>query len=551
VLVGLLLGLGAVALALEPIPQGRDHGVRLVRLEVKKDRIVLDGVPIDTLTDTLDLSTTVVWPDTAPSPKGTLKLTRYFDFTGWQERMASIFRIDSGRMGAARRLMLLVAPDGGVQLADLVDLLRAPIHAPDTILLELPGGRRVRVRDRRDHPDSLPQPLRVVLRDSAFCVMDGGTGHRSLESRWLEGLKGLDSLRAVLQKLRSQGRRMEIQLVLDPGRRLSFASIARVAAELDRATGDGFELEDDPDFNAQLLLENKILSGHEWLDWKAIGLRKADVVDSAPPPDSSFQLEGMEHVDFGLVDPMQAVESQVRKCFGISARAAEQLAYLKHFPVNDSIRLEAERTGSMDDHAFQWHLRDFGFPSVATGHRLWIREWRLVLSDRKTYSVCWALYDNGRRTGFWVSKNREEGRGLANCRMDSIVRGKDGRYFLRMHVETLRPIQGLELAFSLVGHRLRLGTVRIAFRFLEGTREIRAEACDADLCTRKTMENAPGSLLESCNYREPFLEGWSLDWDELTKVATCVTRSPKAKVTTRKVTEPSYIERGWKDTPAN
>lgn len=557
-LLGLLLGLGVAALALETIPQGRDAlGVRLVRMEVHGDRVVFDGIPIDTVTDTFVINTSGIPVDSGVQPEGEITLVRRLGWRGLEARQDSLFRIDSGRVGTARHLMLLVAPDTGLPLAQLADFLRSPAKEPDTFLLELPGGKRVRVRDRREYPDSLPQPLRVVLWDSAFFVMDGARGRRSMESPWLEGPKGLDSLRVVLERLRSKGRRMEAQLVLASENQLSFARLAGIAAELDRATGDGFELDDEGNSAWKLSRERDIVSAMERLmanDWETFGFPKGFVVDSEPLPDSSIRLEGLERIYFDAVDPMEVVTSAVRTSHGTLQEIVEGLAYLKNFPVHDSGRFDSIRTDYTCEGNCTWYTRDLKFPFVVPGHRLWLRERRLNPNEAKTYPTWWALYDNGRRTGFWVTGSPEDGRILTNYFMDSIVRGKDGRVFLRVHGEMYRSSlhceKGVELAFSLVGHNLRLGTVRTAFNFLED--EIRAETCTADLCTRRDMEKASRTRLKACKYQEPFTEEWHFDWEKLNKVATCVTRSPKAEVTTRKVTEPSFIEVGWKpDTTAH
>jgi len=542
--------------------------MRLVRLEVKEGKVVFDGIPVDTVTDTVFMRTSWIPVDSGVQPEGENVLVRDLDRRGLKARRDSLFRIDSGRTGTARHLMLLIAPDAGLPLARLEGLLHSPSAEPDTFLLELPGGKRVRVRDRREHPVSLPQPLRVILWDSAFCVMDGTRGHRSLESPWLKGPKGLDSLRAVLDRLRSHGRRMEIQLVLafegpaqlimtseNPRR---FACLAGIATELDRATGNGFELDDEDTSAWALRWERDSISSMERLmknDWEAFGFPKGYVVDSEPLPDSSIRLEGLDRLYFDAVDPLELVTNVVRTSGGSLQTIAEGLADLKNFPVHDSVRFDSIQTDYTFEGNFTWYTRDLKFPFVVPGHRLWLRERRLSPYDSKEYPTWWALYDNGRRTGFWVvAGGIEDHRVLTNYFMDSIVRGKDGRIFLRVHGEMYRSSlhceKGVELAFSLAGHSLRLGTVRTAFNFLDD--EIRVETCTAELCTRRDMGNASRTRLNACNFKYPFSEEWHFDWDKLTKVATCVTRSPKATVTTRKVTEPSFIERGWKpDTTAH
>jgi len=140
---------------------------------------------------------------------------------------------------------------------------------------------------------------------------------------------------------------------------------------------------------------------------------------------------------------------------------------------------------------------------------------------------------------------------LANYSLDKICLGKDGRLTLRLRGQMVRNgyscEKGVELDLAVTGHGLRLAGVRNAFTFLDGREVIRTETCSREVCTMREVGNAPDRLLTSCKYVDPQRdERWRFDWDRLLNVATCVTHSSMAKVSTRKSSEPSFIEVGGK-----
>ena len=138
-----------------------------------------------------------------------------------------------------------------------------------------------------------------------------------------------------------------------------------------------------------------------------------------------------------------------------------------------------------------------------------------------------------------------------NYALDKVLPGKGHHLLLRMRGQMYRngysSEKGVELALAMTEHGLRLEQVCNSFIFLNDREVIRTETCDGNICTKREVTDAPSRLLKSCKYVDPQTDDhWRFDWDKLLGVATCVTRSTLATVTTRKSAEPSFIEVGGK-----
>jgi hypothetical protein len=60
----------------------------------------------------------------------------------------------------------------------------------------------------------------------------------------------------------------------------------------------------------------------------------------------------------------------------------------------------------------------------------------------------------------------------------------------------------------------------------------------------RDVDNVSESILHTCGFRDPYLEDdWAFSWDELLKVAQCITSESDAKVTFRDLNSTSFIER--------
>jgi hypothetical protein len=533
VLGGALLSLLSCAVMANAFGHGTDQA-GIVRLEVKQHRIKFDKLGYIELGDSM-------------FTRGGLS----YDMSHWLESlMDSSLRVDSIR--CAR---LVLAPEGSTPLWLVTNLLEPMsfrhVKGLDTAELELPGGKVVRLHNPASRwgtdTGTKLEPLRVLLEGSAFTLVSESETPGILVSGRLEDRGALDSLGATLAGLRLAQRHQDIHVVTGNRNRMPFASFAGLASTLDRATGNGFVIDADRVAHRRLLVEVKKLRGQDWIHWEAMQFRKSDVMDSAAGSDTGFGLEGLDRMYFDRASIGALMES------GLSSKdefmaSSDGVAVVRLLPLLLTTTLPQVQSNA--EEAEYPTMRDFPLPLSIPGHRLVLREVLLRHYTAKDHPSWLALYDNGRRTCIWGYSGAPD-KVLTNYLLDKICPGKDGRLTLRLRGQMYRNgyscEKGVELDLAVTGRGLRLEDVRNTFTFLDDREVIRTETCTGDVCAMREVKNALDRLLKSCKYVDPQTDDqWRFDWDKLLGVATCVTRSPLATVTTRKSAEPSFIEVGGK-----
>jgi hypothetical protein len=180
-------------------------------------------------------------------------------------------------------------------------------------------------------------------------------------------------------------------------------------------------------------------------------------------------------------------------------------------------------------------------------------------SHPRIFEVWWALYDGGRRSDVWhfqAFPTRTDNKMLSNYAIDSVAAAGDG-FELRVRGIMFRPqgawwVTGKTFTFGASPEGFRLTRVRNDFGFFQGYDL--GEAPPIDVATEReaagrfevrTYAGVPDKTLRRCGFRDPWLdEEWSFRWEELERVALCVTAVRGAKRTYRAVDAPSFIERG-------
>jgi len=519
---------------------GASDRERAVRVDVTRDRIEFDTLGYVPLGDSVLAKGWL--PYDLPRRMGNL--------------MDSSLRCDSGRSA-----YLVLAPAPTVPLWLVTELLEPmsfrEVKALDTVRLELPGGKVVRVHNPPPgHPGdtgrSTTGPLTLLLEDGQFSLMKNGSEEPFiLVSGQVEEPPALDSLEATLAGLRAQERHRDLHVVTGNRSAMPFAAFARLAERLDHATGNGFVIDASAGRFYGLRMEARTARGQDWINWEAMKFRKSDVLDSAGTSDTGILLAGLDRLNFRRTSIMELMKWGARPRDEIMA-SSDGVAVVRLLPLLLTTKLP--RVLQHAEEAEYPTSRDFLLPVKVPGHRLVLREVLLQHYTMKEQPCWWALYDNGRRTCIWRYSGGG-GKVLPNYTLDSVL-VEDGRMTVRLRGGMYRngysSLKGVELGFETMPGRIRLGTVRSAFTFLNDREVVRMEECAGGTCSERERQNPPERLQRSCRFVDPQSDAWTFDWKRLQREARCLTQGAGAAISHRKVTEPSFIEAGWKpDTTAH
>jgi hypothetical protein len=207
------------------------------------------------------------------------------------------------------------------------------------------------------------------------------------------------------------------------------------------------------------------------------------------------------------------------------------------------------------------------FQAAATDFRVPLPSWprpvllrQVVAFPEARINELWiALYDGGRRSDVWhftALPSETDNKLLPNYWIEDVEAGPAGTLALRLHGRMARPQGAWWAAGRVVTLRagdgaLTVAHVRNAFGFIQGydlgddsrppTLAASAEREVEGRFERRDLDPVPAEVLETCGTPEG-LEGW----DEMERLAKCLTRAPGAKTSTRSPQEPSFAERGGK-----
>jgi hypothetical protein len=203
-------------------------------------------------------------------------------------------------------------------------------------------------------------------------------------------------------------------------------------------------------------------------------------------------------------------------------------------------------------------VRDFRLPSESRGRKLWIRQ---VIDDRsyRMRDLWWALYDHGRRSDVWYFTPRIEGveKILYNYEIDSVSTAGKGSVVFRVRGSMFRPgghwmIVGKAFTFSVSEVGLTFSRVRNAFYLSnwpgskDGTplSDVSAERESRGRFEERTVTTKQEKTLRRRRFPDPLSDGKPKLWQELERVALCITQRPGAKRSTRAFDQPTFVERG-------
>jgi hypothetical protein len=206
------------------------------------------------------------------------------------------------------------------------------------------------------------------------------------------------------------------------------------------------------------------------------------------------------------------------------------------------------------------NVRDFHVPLNSQERDLWIRQ---IVYDRglRIAKLWWALYDRGQRSDVWYfipNPSKNENKILLNYEIMDASTAGNGTVALRIKGSMFRPqgawsIVGKVITFSTSDAGLVFSHVCNAFGFFQGY-DIGDGIPPIDISTERELKgrfedrtyvSVPKEVLRECKFRDPLEnESWEFSWDELERVALCVTKEPGVKTTFRSFNEPSFIERG-------
>jgi len=520
---------------------GASDRERVVRLEVGQGRIVVDTLGELALNDSV-------------YPRGGVR----WDTAHWIRSLVEpMLQADTNGSGPVR---LIIAMDSAAPLGLVGNLLEAmtfrEVKGLDTARLDLPGGGRVRVhnlprRKLQDSADVSDGPLELLLEDTVFVLMDGPGAQGLRMTGRPERQESLDSLREILTGLGLPKRERDIELVARLHCRIPMARLIGLAKVLDRATGHGFAPKLDTRQHHLLGISVKKAQGQDWINWEAMKFRKSDVLEPSGLPDTGLRLEGLERLHFHQTSIQALMESGVSSSDEFMA-SSDGVAVVRLLPLLLTTKLP--RVLQHAEEAEYPTSRDFLLPVKVPGHRLVLREVLLQHYTMKEQPCWWALYDNGRRTCIWRYSGGG-GKVLPNYTLDSVL-VEDGRMTVRLRGGMYRngysSLKGVELGFEAMPGRIRLGTVRSAFTFLNDREVVRMEECAGGICSERERQNPSERLQRSCRFVDPQTDAWRFDWKRLQREARCLTQGAGTTISHRKVTEPSFIEAGWKpDTTAH
>jgi hypothetical protein len=204
-------------------------------------------------------------------------------------------------------------------------------------------------------------------------------------------------------------------------------------------------------------------------------------------------------------------------------------------------------------------VTDVALPLPSWPRRVALRQ--VVDSSHPRISELWiALYDGGRRRDVWhfqALPSLTDGKLLPNYWIESARPGPGGAVIVRLRGVMFRPqgawwATGKVLTLTLANGALTLGHVRNAFGFNRGydlgdesappALGVNVEREVAGRFERRDLDPVPEDVMKACGAAPDGVGG---AWDDLEKVAECITRDPGATVSSRSPQEPSFAERGY------
>jgi len=207
-------------------------------------------------------------------------------------------------------------------------------------------------------------------------------------------------------------------------------------------------------------------------------------------------------------------------------------------------------------------VRDFHLPLQQAASDLWLRQIVAGVGAARITQLWWALYDHGRRSDVWyfsAAPERTDPKMLSNYEIEAALADNDGLK-LRIYGSMFRPqgawwVTGKTFRFSVQGEALVLSRVLNDFGFFHGY-----DTGDTSPLSDLTTEHEVGGRFEILNYdkiRKPVLracrfldplgdDDWEFNWARFETAAECIAMKMKARVSSRALDQPSFIERGGK-----
>jgi len=206
-------------------------------------------------------------------------------------------------------------------------------------------------------------------------------------------------------------------------------------------------------------------------------------------------------------------------------------------------------------------VRDFALPLPNGPRHVSLRQ--VVDSSHPRISELWlALYDGDRRSDVWhfqAMPNLTDGKLLPNYWIESTRPGPRGSVIILLRGDMVRPqgawwSTGNVVTLSAEEGALAFAHLRNAFGFRheydrgddsEPPTDVRTEREVGRRFEMHDLEPAPAGVMKACGL--PFAsEPVSGTWEELEKMAECITRAPGSTVSSRTPQEPSFPERGFR-----
>jgi hypothetical protein len=251
----------------------------------------------------------------------------------------------------------------------------------------------------------------------------------------------------------------------------------------------------------------------------------------------------------------------VATCFAVVALAALRLVGLERLyfervdPIPHEVRslLPDVLTKAAHEADEDVAVRDVPLPGAK---RAVLRE---LVDTRHPWisTTWWAVYDRGRRADVWrysAANGLASGKALVNLRIEDVA-GDGGSVTIRLAGRMARPQGAQSIAGKVLTLRpskdgLAFAHLRNAYGFFRDydIREtppsvaVESERVDGDGFEERTLDPAPDAVLARCGF-DAADEG-ALSWDDLDRVAACVTAAPGHTTARRKSGEPSFSERG-------
>jgi len=229
-----------------------------------------------------------------------------------------------------------------------------------------------------------------------------------------------------------------------------------------------------------------------------------------------------------------------------------------------SAEAKANRESQENDDGGGIKVRDVSLPLTSRSGEVSLRQ--IVASGHSSEispridQLWWALYDNGYRSDVWYFSTYPlpDRKALSNYEIDSAMTSPSGGLELRVRGMMFRPqgawwITGKTFSFSLRDDSLLLFRVWNNFGFFHrydvGDRvvqiDIMTETEMPEYFETRTYDAVPDAVLMRCGFRDPMgTDSWEFDWANDDRAARCVTNDKRARISDRKLEEPSFAERG-------